>query len=216
MQFDAKVRNYLLEHPEVIQEAMVKLQEKERAAQLELSVKAIKANRDKIERDPRDFVANPNGAVTVTEFYDYNCGHCKNIAPKVVELIRNNPDVRFVFKEFHIFDVPSSLRGARAALLSKPSGNYVKIYEELMAEQAPVDNAKVDEILRRNGVNPAPLDNPAAMAQIDRQLLDIQALAATLHIDGTPGFVIGDVLVPGEDMPAIEAAISQARARARR
>ncbi|MBX7247587.1 MAG: DsbA family protein [Caulobacteraceae bacterium] len=215
VQFEAKVRNYLLEHPEVIQEAMQRLQDKQAQESLRLASEAIKQNRAAIEQDPRDFVANPGGRITVTEFYDYNCGHCKNIAPEVLKLIRENPDIRFVFKEFHIFDVPSSLRGARAALLARKSGRYLAVYEQLMAERAPIENAKVDAILRANGVDPSPLDNPMAMAQIDRQLQDIQALAAKLHIDGTPGFVIGDVLVPGEDLPGIRAAIDQARARAR-
>lgn len=212
MEFDAKVRNYLLEHPEVIQEAMVKLQEKERAKAAADATAAIRRHRSRIERDSRDFVANPSGSVTVTEFYDYNCGYCKTIAPDVVALIRENPDVRFVFKEFHIFDQPGSLRGARAALLARNSGKYLQIHAQMMAEK-PLQPEQVDAILRRNGVDPSPLDNPAAMAAIDRQLADIQKLAADLRIDGTPGFIIGDVLVPGADMDAVKAAIAQARAR---
>jgi protein-disulfide isomerase len=213
LQFNAKVRGYLLEHPEVLQEAMAKLQEKQAEQARKEAVGAIRTHRNAIEHDARDFVANPNGSITVTEFYDYNCGHCKNIAPKLFALIDRNPDVRFVFKEFHIFDIPSSLRGARAALLARSGGRYMQVHKALMSEQAPIDNAKVDAILRANGIDPSPLDNPTAMAAIDRQLLDIQTLAAQLHIDGTPGFVIGDTLVPGEDMDAIMAAIAQARAR---
>jgi protein-disulfide isomerase len=212
LQFNAKVRNYLLEHPEVLREAMAKLEEKDRAAQAKAATEAIRRHRTRIERDARDFVANPTGRITVTEFYDYNCGYCKTISPEVIQLIRENPDVRFVFKEFHIFDQPSSLRGARGALLARRSGRYVEVHSEMMA-QKPLQPAQVDAILRRNGVDPGPLDNPAALAEIDRQLLDIQKLAADLRIDGTPGFVIGDVLVPGADMDAVRAAIAQARAR---
>lgn len=210
--FNAKVRNYLLAHPEVLREAMTKLEENDRAAVAKAASQAIKANRAAIERDPRDFVANPNGTITVTEFYDYNCGYCKTISPQVVALIRENPDVRFVFKEFHIFQEPSSLRGARAALLSRASGRYVQVHQQMM-EQKPLQPAQVDAILRANGIDPAPLDNPAALREIDRQLADIQTLAAKLHIDGTPGFVIGDTLVPGADWEAVKAAIAQARAR---
>lgn len=210
--FNAKVRNYLLAHPEVLREAMAKLEENDRAASAKAASAAIKANRAAIERDPRDFVANPNGTITVTEFYDYNCGYCKTISPQVVALIRENPDVRFVFKEFHIFQEPSSLRGARAALLSRRSGRYVQVHQQMM-EQKPLQPAHVDAILRANGIDPSPLDNPGALVEIDRQLADIQALAAKLHIDGTPGFVIGDTLVPGADWDAVKAAIAQARAR---
>lgn len=213
MQFDAKVRAYLLEHPEVIREAMVKLQEKDRAETLAASIKAVKENRAKVERDPRDFVANPNGKITITEFYDYNCGHCKNVTPAMMQLIRENPDIRYVFKEYHIFQEPSSLRGARAALLARSSGRYLQIHQQLMAT-AGLQPEQVDAILRANGVDPSPLDNPAAMRAIDAQLTDIQELAALLRIDGTPSFVIGDTVVVGEDIEGIKAAIAQARARA--
>lgn len=214
MQFNAKVRAYLLEHPEVLQEAMQRLDQKQRAAAAKASAEAIKRHRNRIERDGRDFVANPNGTVTVTEFYDYNCGYCKVISPEVMKLIRENPDVRFVFKELQIFDQPSSLRGARGALLARNSGRYLQVHADLMAEK-PLQPAQVDAILRRHGVDPTPLDNPAALTAIDRQLADIQKLASDLRIDGTPNFVIGDILVPGADMEAVKAAIVQARAKAR-
>lgn len=212
LEFDAKVRRYLLENPEVIPEAMAKLEEKQRAKAAAEATAAIKRHRVRIERDSRDFVANPNGTITVTEFYDYNCGYCKLVSPEVLKIIRENPDVRFVFKEFHIFQEPSSLRGARGALLARGSGRYLQVHQELMAAK-PLQPEQVDAILRRNGVDPSPLDNPAAMAAIDRQLADIQKLAADLKIEGTPAFVVGDVLVPHAGMDEVRAAIAQARAR---
>lgn len=211
-EFGRKVRAYLLEHPEVLQEMSDKLQEKQAARQMANFRKALAQHRDAVERDPRDFVANPGGRITVTEFYDYNCGYCKTISPEVVKLIRENPDIRFVFKEYQIFQEPSSLRGARAALLAKGSGRYVQIHQAMMAEK-PLEPARIDAILRKNGVDPTPLDNPAAMAAIDRQLSDVQGLATALGIEGTPAFVIGDTLVPGADMAAVRAAIADARRR---
>ena len=108
--FGQSVRAYLLEHPEVIEEAVAKLQEKKQA---EAATQAATAEADarkliphyraELERDPRDFVANPDGKITVVEFFDYNCGYCKLAAPEVLKLIEENPDVRFVFKEFPIF-----------------------------------------------------------------------------------------------------------------
>src|SRR5665213_2141400 len=101
--FGAKVRAYLLAHPEVIEEAVARLQDKRQAA-ADAKVKlALEKNRGALERDPRDFVANPGGKITVTEFYDYRCPHCINAAPTVLSLIHDNPDVRFVFKEMPIF-----------------------------------------------------------------------------------------------------------------
>ena len=117
--FDARVKAYLMAHPEVLQAALQKMQAKDDAdeakAQDAADAKAeaaLPALRAALERDPRDFVANPNGKVTVTEFYDYRCPHCIEIAPQVVGLIRTQPDVRFVFKEMPIFGDASEPRRA--------------------------------------------------------------------------------------------------------
>ena len=100
--FGARVHAYLLAHPEVIQESAQRLQAKF-AADDEATMRNGRAQiprlRSAIERDPADLVANPGGRVTVTEFYDYRCPHCVNAAPKVLDLIRTHPEVRFVFKE---------------------------------------------------------------------------------------------------------------------
>jgi protein-disulfide isomerase len=209
--FGAKVRAYLLAHPEVVQEAIQKLQAKQDADDAARAKLAIEQHRAAIERDPRDFVANPNGKITVTEFYDYRCPHCINAAPKVLDLIQSNPDVRFVFKEFPIFGAASE-RAARAALAVKAAGgDYVGVYKAFMAAH-PLDDAAIDRILTANGVSPSALDDPKAKAAADRQLSDIRTLAVTdLGVEGTPAFIIGGVMVPGEDMDAVKAAIAQAR-----
>ncbi|MCA6271585.1 MAG: DsbA family protein, partial [Phenylobacterium sp.] len=117
--FDAvmgdQVRGYLLAHPELLEEMAAKLQEKNLVQQAEDARKAISANRAALERDPRDVVFNPGGRITVVEFFDYRCGYCKTIAPEVAALVRDNPDVRLVLKEFPIFGGASDL-AARTAL----------------------------------------------------------------------------------------------------
>src|SRR5690349_3340447 len=101
--FGQRVRAYLLQHPEVIREAVNKLAENDRIAAAKAASESMNKYRAQLERDPRDFVANPDGKITVVEFFDYRCGYCKLAAPEVVKLIQENPDVRFVFKEFPIF-----------------------------------------------------------------------------------------------------------------
>lgn len=204
--FGDKVRAYLLEHPEVIQEAIGKLQDKQIAQAQARYKTAIAANRQALERDPRDFVANPNGKITVTEFYDYRCAHCINAAPKVLDMIKANPDIRFVFKELPIFGEESD-RAARAALaVKKAGGDYVGLYQTFMATR-PLNDAAIDAVLRKNGVDPADISN----ADANRQLGDVQKLAVQLGIEGTPAFVVGDRLIPGEDMDALKAAIAATR-----
>ncbi|MEO8926775.1 MAG: DsbA family protein [Caulobacteraceae bacterium] len=210
--FGAKVRAYLLAHPEVIQEAVQKLQVKadaDEAAQEQKAVADLPLLRAAVERDPRDFVANPGGKITVTEFYDYRCPHCANAAPKVLALIGANHDVRFVFKEMPIFG-PTSQHAARAALaVKKAGGDYLGLYQALMATH-PLDDAAIDRIALAKGARAADLGaNPAA----ERQLSDTTELFTKLALGGTPAFIVGDQIVYGEDMDAVAAAIVKARGR---
>ena len=213
--FGAKVRAYLLAHPEVIQEAVERLQaneEADQAAQEKAAAAKLPALRAAVERDPRDFVANPAGRVTVTEFYDYRCPHCINIAPKVVALIHARPDVRFVFKEMPIFGAVSQ-RAAKAALaVKKAGGDYLGLYQALMSTRG-LDEPTIDRLAAAHGARPADIAaNPAA----DKQMADTASLFAKLDLGGTPAFIVGDDIVYGEDMDAVAAAVAKAkRAEAR-
>ena len=208
--FGKRVNAYLMEHPEVLRDAAQKLQEKEQAALAKASVEAIGKHRSQLERDPRDFVANPNGKVTVVEFFDYRCGYCKVAAPEVVKLIRENPDVRFVFKELPIFGGVSDT-AAKLALTPQVKAKGLDVYTSWMAEKA-LDEAALDRSLAAAGVDPAAARKAAQDPAIERQLLDTRALASALDIEGTPAFIIGDTAVPGADLGAVRAAIAVAKA----
>jgi protein-disulfide isomerase len=214
--FGEKVRAYLLAHPEVIREAIKALQDKEdndHAAVQEKARALIPALRAKIERDPRDYVANPNGRVTVTEFYDYRCPHCINAAPKVIALIKSNPDVRFVFKEMPIFG-PTSEHAARAAIAVKQDGgDYLGLYSAMMAAH-PLDDNAIDRIAQAHGAKPQTLLSPQVRAAADAQIADVTDLFTRLVLDGTPGFVIGNEVVYGEEMDKVEAAVARASGKA--
>ncbi|HEY2707538.1 MAG TPA: thioredoxin domain-containing protein [Caulobacteraceae bacterium] len=215
--FDAKVRNYLMSHPDDLRKAVANMQAKEDAdadkaqAQADIKAKAaLPALRAALERDPRDFAANPNGKVTVTEFYDYRCPHCINIAPKVVALIKAHPDVRFVFKEMPIFGATSD-HAARAALAAKAQGkDYVGLYEAFMAAR-PLNDEDIDRIAAAKGVDIALMNAPATLAKDQAQIDDIAKLANKLAIDGTPGFIVGDTIIHGDDDDALTAAITAAQ-----
>ena len=211
--FGQRVRAYLLSHPEVLQEVGQRLEAKQAEAEQAAVRKAeamLPGLRATIERDPRDFVANPGGAVTVTEFYDYRCPHCVNIAPKVVALIRANPDVRFVFKEMPIFG-PTSLHAALAALAVKAAGgDSIGLYEALMNAHG-LDAAGIDRLARQKGAHPADLSAPPASARA--QLAQTTALFTRLNLEGTPAFIVGDHIILGEDMAAVYDAVARARAK---
>ena len=212
--FGQKVKAYLMAHPEVLKAALQNLQDKDDQDEAKAEAAADKkarallpSLRSVLEHDPRDFVANPAGKVTVTEFYDYRCPHCINIAPKVVALIRQQPNVRFVFKEMPIFGATSE-HAARVALAAKAQGkDYVGLYAALMAQHDLGDD-DVDRIARDKGVDLGKL--PAAERADAAQIADVAKLATELGIDGTPGFVVGDAIIHGEDYDALTAAIAKA------
>jgi protein-disulfide isomerase len=210
--FGQRVHAYLMTHPEVIREAAEKLSENERMAAMKASTAAIDKYRGQLERDPRDFVANPDGKITVVEFFDYRCGYCKLAAPQVVSLIEQNPDVRFVFKEFPIFGEVSDT-AAKVALTRQAKAKGIELYKSLMGEKA-LDDAALDRHLAEVGIDAAAARKDAQHPLIERQILDTHALAEAMKIEGTPAFIVGNTMIPGADLPALKAAIAAAKAKA--
>jgi protein-disulfide isomerase len=207
--FGQRVHAYLMAHPEVIREAAQRLQEKEQLAAAKASTASIQKYRAELERDPRDVVINPAGKVTVVEFFDYRCGYCKLAAPEVVKLIQQNPDVRFVFKQFPIFGEVSDT-AAKVALTPAGKAKALDLYKSWMGEKA-LDDAIIDRDLTLAGVDPAQVRKAAADPAIARQILDTRALATALKIEGTPAFVVGDTMIPGADLEALRTAIKIAK-----
>ena len=208
--FGERVHSYLLAHPEVLEEASQKLQANQDAqtiAAQKAAERRLPSLRAALERDPRDFVANPNGKITVTEFYDYRCPHCEAMAPKLLALIHDRPDVRFVFKEMPIFGATSEHAAYAAIAVEKSGGDYLGLYRGFMSTQ-PLDEAAIDRIARTKGARGADLAPNAANTA---QLAATNALFNKLALDGTPGFVVGDRILSGDDMPALEGAIDAAR-----
>jgi len=208
--FGERVRAYLLENPEVIEEAVQKLGEKREMEAAQAAVSAIEANRAALEQDPRDFVANPNGTITLTEFFDYRCGYCKIAAPEIQEIIDNNPDVRVVFKEFPIFGEQSD-ETAAIMLTDQAKAKTLELHERLMAEKS-LDDAALDRHLTAVGIDPAAAREAAKAPAIQKQIAATHELAQTLGSNGTPAFVIGDRLISGADMESVKAAIVNAKA----
>jgi protein-disulfide isomerase len=210
--FEQRVREYLLQNPEVIMEALQILQERQRAAEAEGLKRTIAERSDEILNDPDAPVGgNPAGDVTLVEFFDYNCPYCRRVAPTVVELEETDPDLRLVYKEFPILG-PGSQFAARAALASRKQGKYVAFHNAVMQASEQVTEESVMEIARTVGLDPEQLktdmQDPAIQEAIARNL----RLANALGITGTPSFVIGQEIVPGAaDLGTLQDLIARAR-----
>jgi protein-disulfide isomerase len=208
--FDDKVHAYLLAHPEVLlemQDAYVAKQTNSEAAEVRSHLAALKTQ---IFNDPRDPSVGPKDAkVTVVEFADYRCPHCKEAAPDVLALIKAHPDVRFVFKELPIFG-PQSQAAAAAAIAAYRQGKYLDVYRDLMADHS-VDADSINQILAKNGLDPKHTLDVAADPKVAAQIADVSHLASTLGVQGTPGFLVNDQYVSGADIPALTKAIETAQ-----
>ena len=194
------VKDYLMQNPEVIRDAIMELQRRETAAK-EAAVKtALSANKSMLLNDPGSFVAgNPNGDITVVEFFDYKCGYCKRALPALVDLINDDPNVRVVLKEFPILG-PQSVVGARAAIAAMKQArgdDYMKFHQQLMMTRGDISEGRVMELAGRMGLDPAQLAKDMRAREVEAIISRNHQLASMLDITGTPAFVIGDRIVPG-------------------
>lgn len=211
--FEGVIRDYLLKNPAVIREAMQVLQQREEAEKQALAARALKQYRSELLHDASSPVGgNPNGDITIVEFFDYNCGYCKRVAPTVNATLKNDPNVRVVYKEFAILG-PESVFAARAALAAQRQGKYKEFHEAMMtAERA--DAGAVNALAAQLGLDREKLIKDMQDPAITRILERNYRLASALNINGTPAFVIGDRLVPGAiDAAALAEIIVEERAK---
>jgi protein-disulfide isomerase len=193
------VREYLLANPEVIEQAIEALREKREAEQVAAQTKAIEEHRDLIFDSGHQMVlGNPDGAITLVEFFDYNCGYCKRALSDMTALIEANPDLRVVMKEFPILS-EGSVQAARmsVAVKDRAPDRYLEFHQELFSRPGEATGDKAMEIARDLGLDTAALATAASAAEVTTNLQEVQVLANALGISGTPSYVIGNELVPG-------------------
>jgi protein-disulfide isomerase len=210
--FEQSVRAYLLENPEVIVEAMSRLEERKRAEELSEARDALKTRAEQLLRDSDSPVGgNPNGDVSLVEFFDYNCPYCRRVAPLMTELVVGDPGLRIVYKEWPILGKNSEF-AAKAALAAHRQGKHDAFHKALMAGKGAANEASVYEAAARIGLDIARLklemEDPAIQKAIDRN----HELARALRITGTPSFVVGDHTLRGAtDLATLQGLIRRAR-----
>lgn len=209
------VRSYILENPEIIEEALIELSNRERVAELDRVRENIAPNQDALFSNASDFSVGPADApVTIVEFFDYRCGYCKRSADWAVGLPEQfDNQVRVVFKEYPILS-PESEKAALAAIAAGKQGKYVDMHLALMA----LDNGsgfgpdQIDEIAESVGVDVAKMRADMQSIEVQAAVAGSKTLARTLEISGTPNFIIGDNVIPGADEARIEGLIEAALA----
>lgn len=210
--FEQRIRSYLLSHPEVIAEALNRLQAKQDEQDAAAAKAMLKAHSADVFQDPDSPVGgNPNGNVTLVEFFDYNCPYCRAMAPVMEKAEAADPQLRIVYKEFPILNA-GSIFAAKAALAANKQGKYVAFHRALYQVRGQVEKAKVLEVAGTVGLDIARMKADMQDAAIERMLDKNNKLGQALHITGTPGFVIGDEVRTGAtDLNGLQALISKGR-----
>jgi protein-disulfide isomerase len=201
----AVVRDYLVNNPDVLREALDALEGR------------VSAERwQRIRSDPRDFAVGPADApIVIVEFFDYRCPYCHAALEWVIDLTRSRRDIRVVFKELPILS-DASMEAARAAIAAIPQGRYWVFHQALMGFRGDLTSEQIDALARQSGIDVARMRRAMDAPEITALLEENRAHAIDYNINGTPGFVINGELVPGFNQPLLEARLREATREARR
>ena len=198
--FGAQVRAYLLENPEVIMEAVQVLEARQAEEQAQSDVDLVSANADEIFNDGYSWVGgNPDGDVTIVEFFDYRCGFCRRAHPEVKALLETDGNIRYVAKELPILG-ENSVASARFALaVREVAGDeaYKQAGDALIALNADMEEPVMRRLADTLGVDADAVIEAMDSDAVSDQLSQTRALAQTLQINGTPSFVMGDQMIRG-------------------
>ncbi|WP_084395940.1 DsbA family protein [Henriciella aquimarina] len=207
------VHDYIVEHPEVIEEALIKLSQKADERDAAAKRDAIADNQDALYNHEGDYSIGPEDAeVTVVEFFDYRCGFCK----RSLEWATGLPEaydgkVRIILKDFPILS-PESEKAALAALAAGEQGKYAEMHKELMQldNASGFDPEDIDEAAERAGVDVAKMREDMELLRLQKVIADNKSLGRKLGVDGTPAFFVGEKHVVGANQAAVDDAIEAA------
>jgi protein-disulfide isomerase len=205
------VHNYILENPEVILEAMDRLQNKQNDERLSHLRDGAKKHANALFKEPEAIVAgNPKGDITVVEFFDYHCPYCKKVKQDVTDLLKQDGNIRLVLREFPILSKESE-NAARAAVASLPQGKYWDFHLALMGAEDLSDES-IFATAKSVGIDVDRLRADMKDPKVQRRLDDTQDLAKTLGIDATPTFFVGDEPMTGaKSLKELKDAVAAAR-----
>jgi protein-disulfide isomerase len=195
------IRDYLVAHPEVLQEAIAALEKKQAAEEAEKHQAAVKDNAETIFNSPRQVtVGNPQGDVTFVEFFDYNCGYCKRAMVDMMELMKHDPKLKVVLKEFPVLG-PASVEVARVAVAvrmqDKTGKKYLDFHQKLLSGRGQVDKARAVAAAKEVGLDVARIERDLNSDEVKQTLEESLKLAEKLGLNGTPSYVIGPHVVVG-------------------
>lgn len=194
------VKNYLLAHPEVIKEALIELQRKEKAEELAARAKIVADPASKLFESPNHaVVGNPNGKVTVVEFFDYNCGFCKRALDDLSRLIKADPNLRVVLKDFPVLG-QKSVEAAQVAIAVRKQikgDKFFEFHQKLLNQKGQIGRAEGLAVAKSMGLDMTKLAADMEEPSVREAIAETLALGDSLGLTGTPSYVVGKEVVVG-------------------
>lgn len=184
------IHDYMLHNPEILVEASQVLQQKQQNNMQQQAKSAIKENADQIFSGKLTTVGNEKGNVSIVEFFDYQCIHCKKMSPILNNLIKKDSGLRVVYKEFPIFGQSSEF-ASKAALAAGLQGKYSAMHDALLSLDKHLDEKLVLDTAKSVGLDLAKLKKDMESKEVTDILDANRKLADKLHLMGTPAFIIG-------------------------
>jgi protein-disulfide isomerase len=210
------IREYLIKNPEVLQEAIAELEKKQATAEAEKNKAAIKDNAAMLFNSPRQVViGNPQGDVTFVEFFDYNCGFCKRAMSDMLDLMKQDSNLRVVLKEFPVLG-PGSVDAAKVStavrMQDKSGKKYLEFHQKLLTGRGQADKARALAVAKEVGLDVARIERDMASEEARLSLEESFTLAEKLGLNGTPSYVIAnDVVVGAVGLAALKEKVNAAR-----
>ena len=211
------IKEYLLSHPELMQDVMSELEKRQAVAEAEKHRDAVKEHSAAIFTSPRQVtLGNPQGDVTVVEFFDYNCGYCKRAMTDMMELMKGDGKIKFVLKEFPVLgegSVQAAQVAAAVRMQDKTGGKkYLEFHQKLLTGRGQADKARALAVAKEIGMDVARIEKDIAGEEVKATLEESMKLAEALGLNGTPSYVIGsDVVIGAVGLDALGKKVDAAR-----
>lgn len=194
------VKSYLMSHPELIQEALNELDKKQRDAEAQAQKSAVASlSPDLLKAENGVVLGNPAGDVTLVEFFDYNCGYCKKSMADIMGLMKGDPKLRVVLRDFPVLG-PDSVEASKVALAVRSQlspAKYMEFHQKLLETRGRVGKDRAVEVAQSLGADTAKIEKDLESAEIKKLLSGTMRAADQLRIGGTPAFVVADGVIVG-------------------
>jgi protein-disulfide isomerase len=194
------IKDYLIKNPDVLQEALAESEKRQVETQRLAQAAALKESRELLVNGKHDVVGgNPNGDVTLVEFFDYNCGYCRKALTDLQTLIKSDPKLRVVIKDFPVLG-QESLEASQVAVAVAQQLKGDKLFEfhqKLLESKGRVNGAKALDVAKQMGLDTGKLQKDMASPEVKAVIAENRGLGDRLGLSGTPAFIVGDEVIPG-------------------